>query len=598
MKTSWNANSFGDIRLPCRLKVHGQRLVLCLKQVNFVENRYENELWLLESGQLFPLDTGQGVVDFWWKNENQLWIQYKKEEGEKGVFLYEYTLQEPESIRKAVCLPDDVQTLFVLENGAFLFVSRETEALLPQGALEEDRARYAVLEELPFWEEGEDFFCGRRRRLFFREENGKHTAVSSLDVEECLLSEDGQCLWFTAKKQADAGGYGEGLFCYHIKTGKTEKLPLPTRPFVCHAMCEIDGGDLILFGGDMQKHGLNQNGAFYCYHKKTKRYTSLYEGGEHGCWSSVVSDVQAAPTATLCAMGEHVLFASTQNGGTHLLSLNCKTRQFSALRTDVGSISELAVMGGDVYYAALRGLLPPELYGLQGEKETRISAWNTRVSKQYHVQEPQSVCVKGANQDSVEGWVLPPTHRCEGKQCAAVLLVHGGPKMAYGPVLSHEMQYLASLGYAVLFCNPHGSDGRGDAFADIRTRYGREDCDDLLLFLDTVLCQNPWIDPQRIGICGGSYGGFVVNWLMAHTKRFAAAVSLRGISNWFSMAALSDIGHVFVPDQVADPILDPLLALELSPLRYAQDMETPTLFYTARRIYVAHRLKACSCMPL
>ena len=124
----------------------------------------------------------------------------------------------------------------------------------------------------------------------------------------------------------------------------------------------------------------------------------------------------------------------------------------------------------------------------------------------------------------------------------AVLEIHGGPKVAYGTQFSHEMQVLATQGYFVLFTNPHGSAGRGGDFADIRGRYGREDYADLMAFVDEALRRYPAIDPERLAVMGGSYGGFMTNWIVGHTNRFRCANSQRSIANYMTKFLVSDIG--------------------------------------------------------
>ena len=107
-------------------------------------------------------------------------------------------------------------------------------------------------------------------------------------------------------------------------------------------------------------------------------------------------------------------------------------------------------------------------------------------------------------------------------------------------------------------CNPRGSDGRGNAFADIRGKYGTIDYDDLMRFLDATIAAYPQIDPTRLGVTGGSYGGFMTNWIIGHTQRFKAAASQRSIANWVSKFNTTDIGYYFNADQVgATPWSDP-----------------------------------------
>ena len=152
---------------------------------------------------------------------------------------------------------------------------------------------------------------------------------------------------------------------------------------------------------------------------------------------------------------------------------------------------------------------------------------------------------------------------------------------------------MRAQGYFVLFCNPRGSDGRGNAFMDVRGRYGQEDYEDIMAFLDDALARWPQIDRARVGVCGGSYGGFMVNWIIGHTERFACAVSQRSISNMVSMFCTSDIGYRFIADQCGATPWDDMDALwEQSPLAYAHRAKTPTLFIHGAEDYRCDRSEA------
>ena len=181
--------------------------------------------------------------------------------------------------------------------------------------------------------------------------------------------------------------------------------------------------------------------------------------------------------------------------------------------------------------------------------------------------------------DPLWGWVLEPKDYDSSKKYPAILDIHGGPRASYGPVFYHEMQLWANEGYFVFFCNVHGSDGRGDAFADLRGKFGTIDFDDFMQFTDAVLKAYPQIDAKRIGVTGGSYGGYMTNWIIGHTDRFACAASQRSISNWVSENMVSDIGFSFGNDQMdATPWSDVNKIWDQSPLKAADQCVTPTLF--------------------
>lgn len=194
------------------------------------------------------------------------------------------------------------------------------------------------------------------------------------------------------------------------------------------------------------------------------------------------------------------------------------------------------------------------------------------------------------DQCKITGFILLPPNFVKGRRSnyPLILDIHGGPKTVYSSTYYHEMQVWANLGFIVCFTNPHGSDGRGNAFADIRGAYGQRDYEDLMCFLDKVLASYPEIDQARLGVTGGSYGGFMTNWIITHTQRFKAACSQRSISNWLSFYGTSDIGYYFATDQnnvKAFSREEQDILWEHSPLKYINNAQTPTLFIHSEEDY-------------
>ena len=199
---------------------------------------------------------------------------------------------------------------------------------------------------------------------------------------------------------------------------------------------------------------------------------------------------------------------------------------------------------------------------------------------------PEPFRYEGKNGYTMEGYVIHPAGYEPGKKYPAVLEIHGGPKGVSGGVFFHEMQCLASDGYFVIFSNPRGSDGRGEAYADITEAFGRDDFADLMEFTDQALAHCPDIDEKRVGICGGSYGGFMCNWMIGHTDRYGAAVSQRSISNYATKCLYTDIGYYANRLQMeAYPWEDFHKVWSMSPLSGAVNAKTPTLFLQSDEDY-------------
>ena len=159
-----------------------------------------------------------------------------------------------------------------------------------------------------------------------------------------------------------------------------------------------------------------------------------------------------------------------------------------------------------------------------------------------------------------------------------IVEIHGGPNTQYGYGFFHEMQLLTAQGYVVFFCNPRGSIGYGYEFADaVRTAWGEKDSIDIMLGVDEVL-KRGYIDEQRMGVTGGSYGGFMTNWLVGHTDRFKVAITDRCVSNMFTLFGVSDIGGNFVIDQTGGTPWDDFdRYMHMSPLSYVKNIQTPLL---------------------
>ena len=189
---------------------------------------------------------------------------------------------------------------------------------------------------------------------------------------------------------------------------------------------------------------------------------------------------------------------------------------------------------------------------------------------------PERFTYKGYDNWDIHGWYMPPVEKKD--KHAAILYVHGGPQVAYGESFFHEMQALAAKGYGVIMINPRGSNTYGQDFVkSILGDYGNHDFDDLMMGVDYILETHPEVDADQLYVAGGSYGGFMTNWIVTHTDRFRAAVTQRSISNWISFYGTSDIGPFFVEKQLLDDINNPERLWEMSPVAHAKNAKTPLL---------------------
>lgn len=211
-----------------------------------------------------------------------------------------------------------------------------------------------------------------------------------------------------------------------------------------------------------------------------------------------------------------------------------------------------------------------------GERQ-KLSGFNEEFEQSRIIVKPEIVQVQ-SDDELVWGWFMKPADFVEGEKYPMILNIHGGPHMMYANTFVHEMQLLAAEGYAVLYMNPRGSHSYSQEFVNgCRGDYGGGDYRDLMAAVDMILEENTWIDATRLGVTGGSYGGFMTNWIIGHTDRFKAALTQRSISNWISFYGVSDIGYYFTPWQMDADMTNVEKLWQHSPLKYVEKMQTPLM---------------------
>ena len=246
-----------------------------------------------------------------------------------------------------------------------------------------------------------------------------------------------------------------------------------------------------------------------------------------------------------------------------------------------GSVDDMAFVGDTLYVTAMKDMKLQELY--EAPSFRQVTSVNEKVLESRYVAKPERfTCF---NEDEITGWALKPIDFDPTKKYPMILDIHGGPKTAYGEVFYHEMQVWASRGYFVVFCNPHCSDGKGDDFANYIRHYGSTDYYDIMAFVDKALELYP-IDPERLAVTGGSYGGYMTNWIITHTDRFKAAASQRSISNRVSDFYYSDYSYDTTYEN-GIPLDSKAIELfwDRSPLKYVENAVTPTLFIQSTEDY-------------
>jgi len=175
--------------------------------------------------------------------------------------------------------------------------------------------------------------------------------------------------------------------------------------------------------------------------------------------------------------------------------------------------------------------------------------------------------------------VMKPQDYVEGEKYPTIVQIHGGPLGIYGDGIYHEFQLMAATGYCVIYTNPRGSAGYGEEYgATLNGRHGTVDYKDIMDFTRDAVKRFPFIDSDRLGVTGGSYGGYLTNWIITQTDMFKAGVACRSTCNRYSHHGYSDFGFNHGPSgNMGYPWKDEDKLLSQSPLRFAKNVKTPLL---------------------
>lgn len=575
----------------------GEKAVFAVKKADEENNSYTSNLYIYRNGEIRQLTAMNREGGFVWKDPNELLLftsredkdKKRAEQGEQFTPVYSLRLDGGEATKKWE-LPFRASDMREWKDGVFIvtgMISSEFPDYYKDSKEDREKAQkkaagdkdYEVCDEVPFWFNGAGFINGGRTALFlFDSKDGSVTRISSPDFNVSGFEILDDTLLYYGSKRGYTMELRSTVMSYDLVTGE-EKTVRDDRKYAVSGSALLNGRPVFVMT-DGEEYGINQDNDFYWFDPVTGEETLLYKE-EVSVGNSTGSDCRLGGSRTLKSGKNALYFVETRRSAAVLCALNAEGEKHIILGGE-GAVDDFDVYeeSGKVLSIRLTADKLQELYisDLEEREPRQISSLNEEVLRDRYVALPES-CKFMSNNELIDGWVLRPIDFDENKKYPAVLDIHGGPKTVYGEVFYHEMQVWASKGYFVFFCNPIGSDGKGSEFADIRGKYGTCEYQNLMDFTDEVLVRFPWIDPDRVCVTGGSYGGYMTNWIVGHTHRFCCAATQRSISNWISFWGVSDIGPWFTEDQQAATIDGDLEKLWWhSPLKYASEVVTPTLF--------------------
>lgn len=588
MKKKIEIQSFLDFKFVSHptFSPDGKKVAYVVQQACLEENTYKGDLYLLDvdTKTSIQLTSHGDAKGYTWTPQGTLLFAAKrtKEDSEnEGTVYYEINPQGGEAAR-AFALPVQATRLEIVDEDTYILAATQNN-----GEPLKDRA-YEIIEESPFWFNGRGFTQGLRGRLYvYHRGSGELTPITEPFFDAGSFEvKDRQVLYRGAQWEKGLKYEYPGIYLYDLDSGSTECLAEPNqlRGYVFDFWTE---GKIMVATKEGGNPGMDYDD-FYVMDIKTKKLTKLADYDHSIGSGSVGSDARLGGGRGKKRQGDYWFFVTTVNDGSYLRSINMEDGTISDTLTPDGSLDSFDVNSEHMVTCGLYGNKLAELY-LDGEQVTHFNDW---FEQEYEVITPEFHSYTGSDGVEIHGWAMKPAGYEEAKKAnpdqtfPCILHIHGGPRTVFGSVFHHEMQMWANAGFYVIFCNPRGSDGRGGEFADICNKYGTVDYTNIMEFTDEMLKKYPDIDPKRLGETGGSYGGFMTNWIIGHTDRFAAACSQRSIANWTVFEHTSDIGYSFTKNHQGARTRENMEQLwEHSPLKYADKCTTPTLFIHSDQDY-------------
>ncbi len=571
----FNYDSFKDFTFISQLKSlkHSDNIFCVTTKANLEDNKYDSNIFKIGKNSRKFTSSDKDTSFFELEDKDLLITRNfeKDSENKEKTSFYRLPIDGGEAQFEFEVGLNSCKILFELEDSFIMSYEFNRHDEIYKITEEKKNKDVEVFTELPFFA-NEEGFCDKKRTRLVR----YFPAINKYDIltDEFSnifyvdMSTDKSKLLFVKNSYENVMGLYDELVEYDLKSGNSNVI---LKNYMISS-AKYFNDEIIILATDSKLHGLNQDSDLFV----VRDGKAIKLNSENYCFfNSIGTDLKYSSGSQIEKTDDYMYFVVLNGYGSSILRMD-RSYNFDKILDTNYSINMISAKNDDLYYVMITDDCGQEVYKLNSGKMTDFNSHDFCISKKDKFNYTN-------DGNELTGWVIYPKDYDPNKKYPGILSVHGGPKTVYGDVLFHENELFSSLGYFVFYTNPRGSDGYGNEFMDIRGKYGDVDYSDLMKFTDIVMEKYPI---EKLGYTGGSYGGFMANWMMTHTDRFDCIVSQRSISNWISFSLISDIGYYFGTDQNhTDTVFDYDKLWEKSPLKYANNAHTPCLFIHSTEDY-------------
>ncbi len=438
-----------------------------------------------------------------------------------------------------------------------------------------------VITELAHKLDGEGYF-GPRRPCLCVVEAEAHAQPRQLTqppyrVSDPSFTPDGDAIIFASRRDEDYDRYLEEHRLYRIPVAGGDAVAL-TEPGAGEPAPSQYGIAYVSY--DPQADGYD-NAQLYLLPPQGGEARAVAPDFDRTIGNSTVCDLPATSSGgiTWAADGKSLLAIASIDGTAQLCRFDLRSGEVERLTEGRQVVYGYAVAGGRIALAVATPTDPGNIYLLEGGSLLQLTHVNRDFFAEVQTAEPEFFAADSGEGHTVDTWAIRPQGAADGHKVPTILMIHGGPMSMYAHTYFFEFQLMAASGMGVVYTNPRGSQGYGRAFCEaIRYEWGNKDLEDIYTGLDAAIARFDWIDPERLGVGGGSYGGYMTNWIVGHTDRFKAAVSGRSVVDWRAMVGTGDGGWDWTRRAGGvPPWVDDTWYRQQSPITYVENIRTPLL---------------------
>ena len=591
-----------------RIAPDGQRVAFVTTTIDASKHEYRSSIWVAPvnggEAQRFTSGTANASSPEWSPDGRWLAFVSERESEATGKDAKKQGKDKPQ-VWVLPVTGGEARQLTFMEHGASSPVwSPDSKRLLfsaQVGPADEETEegkplpKVRVINQLWYKLDGVGFIYERRSHLFLTSVNGgtpQQLTDGDWDDGDAAWSPDGTQVVFASNHAEDRWRIlGADLYTLQIRDNAAGELRcLTDSTLSCGSPSWSPDGKTIAFLASAKVHS---GGHTYLYSiasdadKQAPQNLSKDFDGTCMDWTnSDIGDEHLMPSPAWSADGASLYVLASLHGASRLFTLSAHgaVAQPPTLTPGDVHVRDFSIDTAKKQIALLIGdaTRPQEIYTLnvvqQAGEMQRVTHFNDALFDDLTVVAPEYIQYKGADDWSMDGWILKPHDFEPSKKYPLIVEIHGGPNTQYGYGFFHEMQMLVAQGYVVLYTNPRGSCGYGFDFSfAVNGQWGEKDSIDIMNGVKAVV-QRGYIDEQRLGVTGGSYGGFMTNWLVSHYDDFKVGVTDRCVSNLASMFGSSDVGWDLGYDNLDTTPWENLdKYMHMSPMKYVQNIKVPLL---------------------